>query len=383
MGTYLPSYCLFFWGVIMTGGLFDGFNLSESLGNFNTKTSNQMSTVREGTLTPIDVTGDKMKEGVALVKPTDTSLQGTISSYKSSAISELDGIIGGLSGGLLNTKAITKAIKIGPNGVTLNDDAILASASGAAGFPVSGKTSAMRKLAASISTEFKKITGTEINGIVTSDGKGFRINQNWRTSVGKETLRMIQKFTGVDEFIDTTVQNALYNSVMSMATEYGMKDSYGSIYNLYKDKRTAQQVMIDNVRTMIANGDVESLDVVIGMLDQEGIRAVNAGYPEFIKTIFRAFRFDADVYPEDYPVIRDKLLAVILTVCGPNWWMKYTEFGEAYDLSLINAASKDVIRLLSDVDYLIPMLAAVGMFTERSAVEELKSKLPDAPVFLL
>ena len=367
----------------MAGGLFDGFDLSETLGSFNRQTSNQMSLVKEGTLTPVDVTGDKMKEGVALVKPTDTSLKGQITSYRSTAIAELDGIIGSLSGGLLNTKSISKSIKVGPNGVTLNDDAILAAASASAGYPVSGKSSGMRKLASSISSEFKKLTGLDINGIVTGDGKGFRINQNWRTSVGKETLRQIQSLTGINEFIDTTVQTAMYNSVMSMAAEYGMKDSYKSIYDMYLSKRTADQVMVDNIRTMIANGDVESIDVVLGLLDGEGIRMVNAGYPEFIKTLFRAFKFDDDVFPEQYPVLREKLLSVVLKVCGPNWWLKYTEFGEAYDLSLINAASKDIIILLGEVDYLLPMLCATGMFQERSAVAELKNKLPDAPVFLL
>lgn len=363
----------------MAGGIFDGLDLGSSLNMFKKQTNTQMGTVKEGVLTPMDVTGDKLKEGVALVKPQDTSIKGTITEYKSSAVSELDGIIGMLSGGLLNTKAITKAIKIGPNGVTLSDDAILSSASGQMGVPVSGKTSAMRKLASMISTEFKNITGTNINGLITSDGKGFRVNQNWRTSVGRETLSLINKFTGINEFIDTSVQHAMYNSVMQMAAGLGMKDSYKSIYDLYKDRRTAQQIMVDSVRTMIANGDIESIDAVLALLDQSGINAINAGYPEFIKTLFRSFRFDSDVYPEDYPALRDKLLVILERVCGPNWWMAYTQFGMAYDLTLINSASEDMITLLSTVDYLIPMICTAGMFSERSAVYELQRVLKNAP----
>lgn len=367
----------------MAGSIFDGFDLGDTLNVFKKQTNTQMSTVKEGVLSPMDVTGDKLKEGVALVKPQDTSIKGTITKYKSSAVSELDGIIGQLSGGLLNTKAITKAIRIGPNGVTLNDDAILSSASGQMGVPVSGKTSAMRKLASMVTGEFKSITGVNINGIITTDGKGYRINQNWRTSVGSETLKMIQQFTGINEFIDTSVQYAMYNSVMKMAAEYGMSDSYKSIYDLYKSKRTADQIMIDSVRIMIARGDVVSIDAVLALLDQSGINAINAGYPEFIKTIFRSFKFDDDVFPEDYPLIKDKLLSVILRVCGPEWWMTFTQFGWAYDLALINSASKDVKTLLSTVETFIPMLCTAGMFQERSAVAEMKGKFKDAPVFTL
>ena len=365
----------------MAGSIFDGMNLGDNLNVFKKQTNTQMGTVREGVLSPMNVTGDKLNEGVALVKPQDTSLKGTISNYKSSAVSELDGIIGMLSGGLLNTKDITKAIKIGPDGVSLSDDNILSAASGQMGVPVSGKTSAMRKLASMVTGEFKAITGVNINGVITTDGKGYRINGNWRNSVGRETMAMIQKFTGIAEFVDTSVTNAMYNSVMKMAAGLGMSDSYKSIFDLYKDRRSAQQVMIDAVRTMIARGDIVSIDAVLELLDQQGINAINAGYPEFIKTLFRSFSFDQDVFPEDYPVLQAKLLSVLTRVCGAEWWMAYTQFGYAYDLTLINSASPDMLTLLSDVEYLQPMIAAAGMFRERSAVTELKRSLKDAPVF--
>ena len=365
----------------MAGSIFDGMNLGDNLNVFKKQTNSQMGTVREGVLTPMDVTGDKMKEGVALVKPQDTSLKGTISGYKSSAVSELDGIIGMLSGGLLNTKDITKAIKVGPDGVSLSDDNILSSAAGEMGVSISGKTSAMRKLASMVTDEFRSITGVNMNGVITTDGKGYRINGNWRNSVGRETMAMIQKFTGIDEFVDTSVTNAMYNSVMKMAAGLGMSDSYKSIYDLYRDRRSAQQIMIDAVRTMISRGDIVSIDAVLALLDQQGINAINAGYPEFIKTLFRSFRFDEDVFPEDYPVLQAKLLSVLTRVCGPEWWMTYTQFGYAYDLTLINSASKDMIVLLGTVDYLQPMIAAAGMFQEQSAVTELKLAFKDAPVF--
>lgn len=367
----------------MAGSIFDGFNLSDTIQKFQTSTTSAMSKVKENTLSPMDTTGDRLKEGVALKKATDTSVTENITSYKSSAVSELDGIIGMLSGGLLNTKAITNAIRIGPNGVGLSTDDILSAASTEAGFPVSGKTSAMRRLASGISNQFKKLTGVNIGQLITSDGKGFAINGNWRTMLGAETLNQINQLTGINEFIDVSVQNALYNSVMDSAAQLGMRDSYKSIYDLYQNTRTADEMMVDAVRVMITNGDIKSIDVVINMISQNGVNAINAAYPDFVETLFRSFHFASDVMVEDYASLRDTLLGVLVKICGPNWWLRSTQFGNAYNVGIIRSASPDMLTLLNGYDPLVPLICAAGMFSERNAVSELKTLFKEAPVFIV
>lgn len=365
----------------MAGSIFDGFSLTDTLKSFQTSTSTAMSKVKENTLNPMDTTGDNLTQGVALLKPTDTSVQKNITSYKSVAVSELDGIIGMLSGGFLNTKAITNSIKIGPNGISLDTDSILSAASQEAGFPVNGKSSAMRKLANGISGQFKKLTGVDMGQIIQGDGKGFKVNGDWRSLLGTETLRQISNLTGIDEFIDVSVQTALYNTVMDSAARLGMRDSYKSIYDLYRDTRSANEMLVDAVRVMITNGDIESIDTVVKMMDQNGVNAINAAYPELIETLFRSFHFATDVMPEDHPALRDKLLALLTRICGPSWWMRSTEFGNAYNLGIIHTVSADMIILLNGMDELAPLLCAAGIYRDRNAVSELKSLFRDAPVF--
>lgn len=367
----------------MAGSIFDGFNLSETIQKFQTSTTSAMSKVKENTLSPMNTTGDMLKEGVALKKPTDTSVKESITSYKSTAVSELDGIIGMLSGGLLNTKDVTNAVRIGPNGIGLSTDDILAAASSEAGFPVSGKTSAMRRLASGITGQFKKLTGVNIGQLITTDGKKFSISGNWRTILGTETLNQINQLTGINEFIDVSVQTALYNSVMDAAAQLGMRDSYKSIYDLYTDTRSADEMMVDAVRVMITNGDIESIDVVVNMISQNGVNSINAAYPDLIETLFRSFHFASDLMVEDYAPLRDKLLALLVRICGPNWWMRSTQFGNAYNLAVIRTASPDMITLLNGYDELVPLICAAGMFNDRNAISEMKSQFKEAPVFLL
>lgn len=368
----------------MAGSIFEGFSLTDTLKNFQTSTSTAMSKVKENTLNPMDTTGDSLKQGVALLKPTDTSVTKNITSYKSVAVSELDGIIGMLSGGFLNTKAITNSIKIGPNGIGLDTDSILAAASQEAGFPVSGKSSAMRKLANGVSSQFKKLTGVDMGQLIQSNnGKGFSVNGDWRSLLGTETLRQISSLTGIDEFIDVSVQTALYNTVMDSAARLGMRDSYKSIYDLYKDTRSADEMLVDAVRIMITNGDIESIDTVVNMMDQTGVNAINAAYPELIETLFRSFHFASNLMPEDYPALRAKLLALLTRICGPSWWMRSTQFGPAYNLGIIHTVSPDMITLLNGMEELAPLLCAAGLYTDRNAISELKMLFREAPVFNL
>lgn len=380
-----PTYThfIFFCGNnAMADSIFDNFNLSKAVTTFGTQTNTSMSKVKENVLNPMDVSGDKLKQGVALTKPNDTSVKGQLTAYTSSTISQLDGIIGALSGGYLNTKMIVKAVRIGPDGVDFDKEDLLGSVSSNMGYPINSQSAGMRKIANLVNSEFKRYTGISLPGLVTSDGKRFSVNANWRTLVGKETLRQINQFTGIDQFVDVSVQNAMYNAVMKMATEYGMKDSYKSLYDLYLSKRDANSIMIDAVRTMIARGDVESIDTVLGIVDQGTVNAINAAYPDFIETLFRSFKFASDVLPEDYDVLCNKLMTVVTRVAGPNWWERSTQFGTAYNLAIISSASSDIIKLLSKVEVLQPLIATAGMFREQGAAFTLKSSFPKAPVYL-
>lgn len=354
--------------------LFQGLNLDSSINSFKTNTNNSMQTVKGNTLTPADVTTARMKQGVALKTAKDTGVKGTITAYRSAAVEQLDGIIGALSGGFLNTKDITKAIKIGRDGVTFSEDSIISAIGKDVGVPVSGQAGVMRALQRELTKEFKTLTGYDIGGVLQTDGQKFKINKNWRGAAGKQTLKMVGGLIGLDEFVDTSVRGAFYNATLFQAADYGMSNSYRRLFDSYPPgfgmiKRDA---VIEAMRIVITNGDIDSTDELLKLLDTEGRNTLLSKYPNFIELLFSNFKFDSDMFPENYHILRDKLLALLSGLMGPNWHLKYTEFGYALNLSLINKVSKDMKILLQPVEWLVPLLCTAGMFDDQSAVLELK-----------
>lgn len=364
-------------------GLLDGFDLDSGLQSFRKSTNSSMQKVQGDVLTPIDVTTQRLDEGVALTNNHDTTVKGRITNYRTSVIDQLDGIVGALSGGLLNTKDLTKAVKIGPDGVKFDTDDIISAVGGNLGYPVYGQTGAMQQIASMASDEFKRLTGLNVGGLVQSDGKDFRIKGSWRDNMGNAVLDGLVNLTGMDELIDSSVQASMYNSILYNTSIFGMKDAYKDLWDNYPFAALRQDAFIQAMQHMIANGDIASIDVVVGMLDTQGRNALLNKYPEFVQTLFSRFQFDETALPEDYPVMRDKLLNILNIVCGPNWYYRQTEFGLAYNLGITSRISADMITLLSSVEYLIPLLCTSGMFQEGSAIEQLSSAFKDAPINLL
>lgn len=368
---------------------FQGVNLAPSLNTFKTKTNNSMLRVKQDNLDPMNVTSNRMKNGIATKTSRDTGVQGTITEYRDDVVSVLDGVIGAISQGLLNTKDITKSIKVGRDGVTFDTDNILAAASRQLGYPVSSESNAMRKIAGDINGEFTRLTGINLGGLVTTDGKTFNANKNWRGIIGGNTLKMLTKLTGIDQFVDRSVTGALYNSLFNNAAQFGMRNGYRGIWNSYPagfgDVR--RDAALEALKYMITNGDIKSIKEVLAILDEDdgGLeknrKMIRSKYPTFIEILFSNFRFNDDVFPEDYDELLAEMLEVFERIIGPNWWMKHTEFGEAANLAIMTRVSKDMIKLLSGYEPIIPLLCTAGMFTESSALIELRSQFKGAPKF--
>jgi hypothetical protein len=359
--------------------LFSGLDLNPSVTSFQNNTNTAMKSVKESSLTPADVTTANQKQGVALKTSRDTGVLGTITEYRSTAVEQLNGIIGSLSGGVLNLKDLTKSIRMGPDGIAFSENAIISAVSSAAGYKISGgQNGAARSLSASLAAEFKKITGLNISNILTTNGTKFRVNDNWRGQLGKQTLNMLGKAAGVDDLLDVSVKGAFYNSVMKNASLFGMSDSYRRIWDSYPKgfeliKRDAALEAMENV---ITNGDIESMDAMLKLFDTQTKNVLLSKYPRFVSVLFSNFRFDKTAIPEEYPVIRAKLLAILVDLIGPEWYMKQTYFGKVLDLGLMNAASADLKKLLQPEDILVPLLCTAGIFHDASALGTLKGQFP-------
>jgi len=370
-------------------GLLDGLDLGKDVQAFKTSTSSSMRSVRSDTLTPINTTTERLDQGVALVNPQDTALKDRISNYRGQYIEQLDGVVGAISGGYLNTRDITKAIKVGRNGVTFDTDNILGAVSTKLGFPVSSEAGAMRKLASGLNKEFNRLTGLNIDQILTVDGGKIRMDSNWRGQIGESLLDTLVEYAGIDEFIDVSLKTSLYNSVIYNSSIFGMADMYKNLWDNYPYEALRQDAFIEALNIMIQKGDVISVDKVMGLLDEQGKNTLLNKYPDFIEKLFSGFTFDPDMLQENYPDLKVKLLAILVRVGGPRWMYRDTQFGEAYNLGLVTSISADMITLLSPVkveeetNEYIPLLACAGMFKEQSALDVLDKSFDSPPIVLM
>ena len=370
-------------------GLLDGFDIGKDVQAFKQTTNQSLSTVRGDTLTPINTTTQRLNEGVALVNPNDTSLTSRITNFKGQYIEQLNGVVGAISGGLLNVKDITKSIRIGKDGVMFSTDSLLSAVSTQLGYPVSGKTGAMRKIGNTITKEFNRLTGLNMSQLITIDGGKFRVTEDWRGQMGGEILTELQEFAGVDEYLDVSVQTSLYNSILYNSSIFGMSDAYKSLWDNYPYEGLRQDAFIEAIGFMIKNGDVTSVDVVMGFLDAQGKNALLNKYPDFIEKLFTNFKFDKGVLPEDHPALKAKLLAILVRVAGENWMYRETQFGKAYNLGLVSNISDDMVTLLSPItaseesNEYIPLLCCRGAFQEQSALAVLDRSFSDAPIVLM
>jgi hypothetical protein len=139
--------------------------------------------------------------------------------------------------------------------------------------------------------------------------------------------------------------------------------------------------MLKAIQSAMNKGDIVSLNALITIMEANDVTVILSAYPTFIQTLFSKFTFDDTVYPTDYPALLTKLLTILNLVAGPTWWLKYTNFGYVYDVTVIHKASPDMITLLRGFDPVVPLLCCAGQFSSGSAVTVLQSSFPNAPQY--
>lgn len=354
--------------------LFKGLELGKNVSSFKDKVGTAMSGVRENTLTVTDTTLAKMKEGVSLISKKDTEITGVISGYKTTVVEQLDGVVGALSSGKLNVKDLTNVIKVGPDGVYLDQKGIVGKASRLLGMNFNDKSSALSQIASMANKEFKAITGLNLGNFVTSDGQSIRLTGNWRDKLGSETLKQVSKITGISDYLDVSARSAIQNAIFGNAAKYGMSTRYKDIWNSYPKgfEKVRRDAALNILGNLIDRGDVVSIESMIDLLEKEGKNVVLSRYPNMVTTIFSKFTFDKETHPSEYENILERLKSLLEMLMGEEWYFSDTSFGEAYNLTMFRVVSKDMRLLLSMWDEIGPLLCTVGMFRDRSAILELK-----------
>ena len=367
-------------GDIKTSSIFDDIDLTSNLTDFSKQMQNDINDAKNTILTPVNATTQKLNQGVTLIKSTDSQIQNVISGYKSTVIDQMSGVIGALSGGTLNVADLTKMVKVTSDGVTFSTDDLLKTVSKSIGFDFNSASSFSQNMANNINKEFNRMTSGYFGNVVTTDGNGFRISSNWRSDLGKGTLDALQRYTGIKGYVDTSVTNAFYNSLLYDAADYGMSDSYESVLSKYGNDSDKRDATVESIKYMIKNGDVTSLDKILTLTDQEGVASINAKYPTLVETLLQKFHFDHDTYSDGYGDLKTKLLNVITTLKGNDWYLRSTQFGTVYDLAVVNDISDDSMTLLMEEEELIPLLCSAGLYTDTSAVTVFYNDFPKTPI---
>lgn len=369
--------------------IFDDLNLGDSFSKFQKTTGDLVKDAKTSVVTSVSTVTEKINEGVTLVRETDSKIQKTISGFKSRTIEQLDGIVGALSGGILNTKDLTKLVRVGPNGITFSKEEFAATVGEKIGFPVSSTGGLMGGIASRINTQFNDLTGGYFGDLVDSNGNSFGITKNWRGKLGGGLLDMLGRYTDMEDLIDISVTNAFYNTLLDETANYGMYGSYDKILSMYPRPSDGQLALTAAIERAMNNADIDSVYAMMKLMEAGTLANAASTYPTMVENLMSNYTFPLNITPGDYAGLKSKLMEIIVSFKGNNWWERKTTFGTALNIGLVNSLSDDIVALLmpankSDTtsDPFISLLCARKMFAENSATDELRMVFSEAPILI-
>lgn len=384
---YVFFIFLFKKGRHMAGQLdsiFTGVNAQKTVSDFRNNTSQALSRYKGDVVKAISPVQNKLKEGVAFIKSTESKVAATITGYKEEVIENLNSIVGSLTGGLFDFSDASKYLSVGPNGVSFDKQGLAAEIGGKIGLDLSTNTSLMYQMTNLANEEFGELTGGYFGNMVTTDGSSFRITENWRSQLGGGLLDVLGRTTGINNtLLDSTFTMSYYNSLMKMSAQYGMSDSYKSIMDKYINKADAETALINSIPYMMQSGDLISLGKVLDLVSKERYAVINAKYPQLIDNIFSNFSLDPGTETGKFPEIKALFLRVCTTIYGAEWYYQDTGLGKAYNLGLISNVSDDMKKvLMSDetASEIVAVMCCAGMFSESSAIDTFKGYFPGVPM---
>lgn len=368
---------------ITTDSIFGNIDIGKNISDYQNSVTKGLNGYSGDIVKAISPIQNKLKEGTALVKSTESKVGSVITGYRDSVIGTLNSIVGSLSGGLINFSDAAKYVKIGSNGVSFDTQGLTAQLGSKIGLDLNSNSSLMYQLTNMANSEFNDLTGGVFGNLVTSDGSSFRITQNWRDQAGNGLLSLLGRTTSLTGIMDDTFNTSYYNSLLKLSAQYGMSDSYESIMKNYTDQEDAQTAVINIIPTLMQNGDLVSMGKVLDLVSTTRYAVINAKYPQLINQLFNNFSIDQNTSVGEYPTIKALFFKVITTIFGNNWYLRKTAFGDVLDLGLVNQVSDDIKKVLvSDATYpeIIPLLCSAGIFNSEDAITVFERNFPDAPI---
>jgi len=364
--------------------IFDNLNPANNISDFSKDVTKGLKKYSGDAVKAIDPVKNKLKDGIALFKSTESEVVGNITAYKSSVVEKLNSIVKSLTGGLIDTKDLARYYKVGKDGLSVDVNGLKSALGSKIGIDLTSNAALMNQLTNGVNQQFGELTGGYFGNMVTAEGGSFRITKNWRDQFGNGFLNALQRTTGIStSLFDNTIATAYNNSMLYMSAEYGMSDSYAGLVDAYVYKEDAKTALINAVSYMLRNGDLVSITKVLELIDPYQYAVLNAKYPQLINQIFGNFTLDPNTTVDQYPAIKQQLMDVCGKVVGATWYLRNNAFGQTYDMGMLGTISTDIKKvMLCNETYpeLIPLICTSGMFTSTNAISAFQQSFSNVPM---
>lgn len=341
-----------------------------------------VSGLKNQLVNPFKAVTSEVKNSAVLIKEGQSKILSNINAYKSSAILQIDTALKNITGGLLNLGNIGSVITY-KDGFKVDTDQLLSIGSQGLGFNINSMKDLKQQIGNGFIDELDSMTGGLSRGLFFADGTRLHVADDWKLGLGTSLIDFLGKDAenGFNTIVNLAGVNSILNTVLKQTVGTGMWQGYKNFSSMYVFQSDYHDALINSLSLAIGAGDIKSIQVILDIIETEGVNKIKALYPDLIERMLSTFRFTLDDYPEDYPAIRAVLLDVIKKVGGEDWYKYPTSIGIAYKMSVINNVSEDAKLLLSEVDTLAPILCSAGIFTDRSALDVFTADFPKSVRF--
>lgn len=368
--------------LLQRNGQFDGVDLSNTLQQANRSMGETVSGLDKQLVNPFKSITDGVQSGVALISEKESQILNNISSYKSAAIDGINNALKNITGGLFNIGDIGSIITY-QDGFKVDTNQLLRLGSKGLGFNINSMMDLKQEIGDGFLKELDSMTFGLASSVFKADGTKIHLADDWKFGVGNSIIDFLGKDDpdGFGSIVNVAAMNSILNTMVYQTVNTGMWQGYGNYGDMYIFQSDYHDALIDSLAIAIGRGDAKSIQTILDIIEKEGVLKVNAKYPDLIEQMLSNFTFGMDVTPDQYPELTQLLLKVCVTVSGPNWYKYPTQFGEAYRVALVGFISEDAKMLLNEVEELIPLLCASGVFFDQRAQDVFISDFPKAVIF--
>jgi len=367
--------------IIKPKSSFENMNMADNLAQRQKAISESVSGFSNQMVNPIKSTVSEIKAGVAIIKDTDKAISQKLYNYKSEAIDSINDYLNALTGGKINFNDFGNVLSY-KDGFKVDSDELLKIAGKSLGFNINNITDMKKQLGQSFINELNDMTLGLSDGLfqVGYDGE-FKIAGDWDKTTGQLVFDFLERgsdtFGAINNFAAT---NAILNTMVYKNAEIGYSNGFYSFGEMYLYRDDYYGALINSIEILINNGDIDSLNEVLKILDTESRYKVRSKYPNFTETVLINFRFPNNVLEEEYDIYLEKLLKIIEEVDGKDWNLTNTFMGDILNVGLVSKISEDSYTLLQRKEELIPFLCCSGIYEEYPANLRFRRDFPDSVI---